>query len=319
MKQSRPEHGPAGFVRGTLVHGLSRAAAVALSGALIGGACAGDADTSSPSNSPSPSVRADEGTSPTTRNDGEPPAASGVATTAASDPGATAGPPDSAPSAGPVDGGPESAGDTGVPPADGGGEGQQTSALAVPAAGRYRFHVSGTETGAAPSGRVDESSDQVVERVSGTTVRLTDDSQVVRLEYRPGVIHLTELDITVPGFNRRFVAAPPVLYAPYPAESGRSWQWRLKSTDPGTNTSITQESVARGVEQIKVAGAVADTFVVETLVTFSGDANGTVRLTTWTDPARGLAVRVHRVTDLTIGLYRAKGDVTAEFMEFTGS
>lgn len=66
-----------------------------------------------------------------------------------------------------------------------------------------------------------------------------------------------------------------------------------------------------------MAGATVDAFVVDTVITLSGDVTGTIDLTAWVDPARRTAVRLDQVSDARLGVFRLRSDTTSQFLSFT--
>jgi hypothetical protein len=116
------------------------------------------------------------------------------------------------------------------------------------------------------------------------------------LRSKSGAIELVHLRTQTPFFATEFRPSPPVLFAPDPLVVGRTWSWRITSTDgkvtvDGSFKALRNETVDIGGEQVS-------TTVVEANLTFSGDVVGTSKRTVWGSPAYRLVVKADDVTDL---------------------
>ena len=114
---------------------------------------------------------------------------------------------------------------------------------------------------------------------------------------RSGAIELVHLRTQTPFFGIEFRPSLPVLFAPDPLAVGRTWSWRMTSTDgkvtvDGSFKVLRNENVAVGSEQVA-------TTAVEANLTFSGDVTGTSKQTVWASPKYRLVVQTDDVTDLT--------------------
>lgn len=117
------------------------------------------------------------------------------------------------------------------------------------------------------------------------------------LRSKAGAIELVHLRTQTPFFATEFRPSPPVLFAPDPLVVGRTWSWRITSTDgkvtvDGSFKALRNETVDIGGEQVS-------TTVVEANLTFSGEVAGTSKQTVWGSPAYRLVVKTDDVTDLT--------------------
>lgn len=117
------------------------------------------------------------------------------------------------------------------------------------------------------------------------------------LRSKSGAIELVHLRTQTPFFATEFRPSPPVLFAPDPLVVGRTWSWRMTSTD-GKVTVDGSFKVLRN-ETVDVGGEQVSTTVVEANLTFSGDVAGTAKQTVWASPAYRLVVKTDDVTDLT--------------------
>jgi hypothetical protein len=118
------------------------------------------------------------------------------------------------------------------------------------------------------------------------------------LRSRPGLVELVHLKTaTRTGTTTEFRPTPPVLFAPDPATVGRTWSWRITSTDGSSNVDGSFKVLRN--ETLTIGGEAVSTAVVEANLTLSGAIAGTSKQTVWASPKYRLAVRTDDVTDTT--------------------
>jgi hypothetical protein len=191
---------------------------------------------------------------------------------------------------------------TGVPVDD-----VPAEAFGPPAAGRYRFHT----TGSSNNQPVDMTGDTVIERLSDTDVRQTsaDGSQTTVLRYVTDRVDLVTLDATLAGQSRHFDG--PVLFSPIPPAG--QWSWDLRSSDG--RTTAHQDSRFVGRETITTPGGTFDTYRVDSTVTIvEGSITATIQLQTWVDIGLRTSVRIHQTTSVPLLL---QADTTSEYLGFS--
>ncbi|MGH9186342.1 MAG: hypothetical protein ACRD0U_11095 [Acidimicrobiales bacterium] len=184
----------------------------------------------------------------------------------------------------------------------------------MPAPGRYTYNVSGSSS----LGQVPPQATILLERLSDTDQRETAESpqgntvQVNR--YTADAVLLVSLDLQALG--KSFRPNPPVAFTPLPPEVGRSWEWTMSSTD--SSITIHHLSTITGTEVVTIAGQPVDSFVVQTRLELSGQAQGRIDVTTWASPAHGLGVRTHTVTSVTY-ILPITSDITSTLVSLNPS
>ena len=124
------------------------------------------------------------------------------------------------------------------------------------------------------------------------------DASEQTLRSKPGSLELVHLKtITRAGTTTEFRPNPPVLFAPDPLAVGRTWSWRITSTDG--SVTVDGSFKATRTEDLNVGGEQVATTVVEADLRFSGSITGTTKQTVWASPKYRLIVRTDEVTDLT--------------------
>ena len=186
-----------------------------------------------------------------------------------------------------------------------------------PAEGHYTYHASGSTTFSGKKTPMDEDVVTTVTYLDGGRVKNEADGQTAVVRFTDDEVQLLSLDFTQPGFERHFVADPPVRYAPLPLKVGETWSWKLKAKD--ATTTIDQTARVDRTETITVAGRTVKATVVVVHIVMSGDVKGTIDATTYYDPALRTEVRAHQVSDLTLGTFRFQGDTTLEFKKFVAA
>lgn len=111
--------------------------------------------------------------------------------------------------------------------------------------------------------------------------------QVLRLD--AGGAHLAYFRLTDQGLDKAVRASPPVLALPADAAPGRTWTWRLTSTDGQTSVDSTFRAVR--AETVAVGGEAVPVLVVEVVLSLSGDLVATLTQTVWISLERRLVVR----------------------------
>jgi hypothetical protein len=215
-------------------------------------------------------------------------------------------------SSGPVD--PVPAGGDDNPTVDtGSGGGGQPTARIMPTPGTYRVTVTGTTS-------LNGQTQPVPPNGSYTITQLNDTDQdesgdfALRVRWAPGSASLLSLKLSAA--NKEFVPAEPVLYVPFPGETGTTWQWSMSSTDG--KTSMRQTSRITGPDSVNVEGQDLAAFVVDTTITFSGDLTGTAHLISWVSPEHRLALKQHTVIDATFNLaFNLRSDTTSTLVSLT--
>ena len=127
--------------------------------------------------------------------------------------------------------------------------------------------------------------------------------QVLRLD--AGGAHLVSLRLSDQGVDKEVQASPPVLALPADAAPGRTWTWRLTSTDGLTSVDSTFRAVR--TETLTVGGQRVQALVVEVVLSLSGDIVSTLTQTTWISLERRLVVRHDETSDGRFGVVSFSG------------
>lgn len=251
------------------------------------------------------------------------PAAAGDGSVIAGDDGATT-VPDTAPAGGPSS---EPAAPaptdapTSLPAADAGN--------AIPAAGRYTFHTTGTATSSGVLGPGSQSIDQEtvtdIVALSADTIRQSstspEGSQTMDLRYEADRVALLVLDLAVQGQQLRFASAQGETFTPVPPAPGQAWSWQL--VDDGGTLTLDFAGTTQPPEPITVAGSTIEAPVVDATLhltgTFAGfPVDATIDVRTWIDPARATSVQTHQVSE-TSQPVQSHSDTTSVLTGFTPS
>lgn len=223
-------------------------------------------------------------------------------------------PRDGAPAAAPAPGG------TGGPTDRGGSGGGATSTTSVsrskaarpagaPAAGatapgRYRYASSGTFS-VGPAGERPRSGESVltVDPPAGADQHSlrqgVNRSTEQVLRFSPDGIYIVILKVSEEGVAREFRPSPPVLAFPYGAEVGRTWSWRMTSTDG--NTTVEANFRIERKEPVQVASKSVPAVVVHATLATTGDVVSEGVQTLWVAEATRLVIREQSVTNGTFG------------------
>lgn len=180
-----------------------------------------------------------------------------------------------------------------------------TTAAGTPrfaAAGNYVYQRSGKQTSPLGDQTLAGEGSLRVDPPSGddqhTFLAYGSDTTDQTLRSKSGAIELVHLKTQTPYLPAtEFRPAPPVLFAPDPLTVGRTWSWRMTSTDgkvtvDGSFKALRNENIAIGGEQVA-------TTVVEATLTFSGDITGTSKRFVWGSTKYRLVVQTEDTTDLT--------------------
>lgn len=119
------------------------------------------------------------------------------------------------------------------------------------------------------------------------------------LRFQPDGAYLVVLKQSSQGYAKEFRPAPPALAFPAGPPPGRTWSWRVVSTD-GQTTVDAAFRLARH-EDVAVGGTRVRAAVVEATTTTSGDIVSTGRQTLWVSEEHRLVVRQQEVTDGRVG------------------
>jgi hypothetical protein len=186
-----------------------------------------------------------------------------------------------------------------------------------PAEGDYTYHLSGSTTFSGKKTAMNEDVITTITRLDGGRMEQSSDGQKALVRFVDDEVQLLTLDITQPGFERHFVADPPVRYVPLPMKVGATWSWKLKAQD--ATTTFDQTARIDRTETITVAGRTVKAVVLVTHIVLSGDMKGTIDATSFYDPVLRVPVRTHQTGDFTFGTFRAQSDATLEFKSFSAA
>lgn len=194
----------------------------------------------------------------------------------------------------------------GTPGAAGAGATTTTRPGSSASSGTPRFAAAGgyivKRTGTTSAGSADGEGSLTVDPPNGDDQRTflsygEADTTDQTLRSKSGAIELVHLRTQTPFFALEFRPSSPVLFAPDPLAVGRTWSWRITSTDG--KVTIDGSFKALRNEAVDVGGEQVSSTAVEASLTFSGSVVGTSRRTVWGSPAYRLVVRTDDVTDLT--------------------
>lgn len=226
-------------------------------------------------------ARTDESTTTSSTSAGQAPAGGGGTST--TKPGA--------PTAG-------ASGATTTTAAGSGGGTASSAAKRFATAGNYIVRRTGTASGTSRDGEARLTVDPPNGDDQRTFLSYGDSDTVDQtLRSKSGAIELVHLRTQTPFFAIEFRPSPPVLFAPDPLVVGRTWSWRITSTDGKTTVDGSFKALRN--ETVDIGGEQVSTTVVEANLTFSGEVAGTSKQTVWGSPAYRLVVKTDDVTDLT--------------------
>ena len=191
----------------------------------------------------------------------------------------------------------------------GAGTGSARSAYTAP--GTYTYDTSGTVTAGAPRDASGTATLTVDAPAGGSQHSLLGNDQgrtEQTVTNRSGGTYLTKLVITNPAFDKTFEPTDALLM-PEPATVGRTWSWKVTSTDGKTTASVTAR-IARN-ETLTIGGASTPTTVVESTLQLTGDITYTAHTQTWFDPAHRLPVKDHTKGEGHFGATTFTTDITS--------
>jgi hypothetical protein len=186
--------------------------------------------------------------------------------------------------------------------------------------GTYRYASAGqfTSTLTGPQSRNGETT-LTVDPPSGSDQRSVrrafsrTTEQVLRLD--AGGAHLVYLRLTDQGIDKEVRASPPVLALPAYAAPGRTWTWRLTSTDGLTSVDSTFRALRS--EVLAVGDQRVPALVVEVVLSLSGDIVSTLTQTTWVSLERRLLLRQDEASDGRFGVVRFSGSTSETLLALT--
>jgi outer membrane murein-binding lipoprotein Lpp len=138
--------------------------------------------------------------------------------------------------------------------------------------------------------------------------------QTVR--FSASAVELVQLKVTS-GFTKEFRPVRPVLLLPQPPTVGRTWSWRMVSTDGATTASV--EAKVTKTETIAVGGERVSCVVVHSTLRLTGDITATSVMDTWYADRYHVTVKQHAVTDGMLGTFRFHTDTTTMLRSTTPS
>lgn len=137
------------------------------------------------------------------------------------------------------------------------------------------------------------------------------------LRFQSDGTYIVMLKLTEQGLTKEFRPATPVLAFPYSAPTGRTWSWRMTSTDGKTTVETSfrierTEAVAVGTESVPAV-------VVGANVVTTGDlaSRGTQML--WVAEGRRLVVREQSATDGTFGAFSFRSTAEERLLQLVPS
>lgn len=206
--------------------------------------------------------------------------------------------------------------------APGGAALPSSSAPSATRPGRYRYASTGTFSfGAGTEQQRSGESILTVDPPAGAdqhSVRQgTNRSTEQVLRFQPDGIYIVMLKVSDQGLTKEFRPSPPALAFPYGPAVGRTWSWRMTSTDGQTTVDANfrierKESVRVGEESVPAV-------VVHATLTTRGDlaSNGTQTL--WVAETERLVVREEAVTNGTFGDISFHSTAREELLTLTPS
>lgn len=123
--------------------------------------------------------------------------------------------------------------------------------------------------------------------------------QIVR--FQPDGAYLVMLKVTEQGLTKEFRPPSPVLAVPGAAAPGRTWSWRVTSTDGKTTLDASFRAERR--EAVSVGADTLEALVVQATLVTSGDLASRGTQTLWVAESRRLVVREQAATEGTFGAF----------------
>lgn len=188
--------------------------------------------------------------------------------------------------------------------------------------GRYRYASSGTFSAGTTGGqRRSGESILTVDPPAGNdqhSFRQGDGRSIEQiLRFQTDGIYIVMLEVTEQGIAKQFRPLAPVLALPSRAPAGRTWSWRMTSTDG--KTSLEASFLAERSEQVRVGPETVDTSVVKATLVTTGDVASRGTQTLWVAESRRLVVREESTTDGTFGAFTYRSTAKEELLHLDPS
>ncbi|HUP69243.1 MAG TPA: hypothetical protein VM142_05445 [Acidimicrobiales bacterium] len=188
--------------------------------------------------------------------------------------------------------------------------------------GRYRYASTGTfSAGVTGEQRRSGESILTVDPPAGAdqhSLRQGDNrSSEQILRFQPDGTYIVMLKITDQGLTKEFRPATPVLAFPYSAPVGRTWSWRMTSTD-GKTTVETSFRIER-TEAVPVGSQSVPAVVVQATVVTTGDLTSRGTQTLWVAESRRLVVREQSATEGTFGAFSFRSTAEERLLQLDPS
>lgn len=188
--------------------------------------------------------------------------------------------------------------------------------------GRYRYASTGTfAAGAAGEQRRTGESVLTVDPPAGAdqhSLRQGDNRSTEQvLRFQPDGTYVVMLKITDQGLTKEFRPAIPVLAFPHSAPVGRTWSWRMTSTDAKT-TVETSFRIERA-EAVTVGSDSVPAVVVQADVVTSGDLTARGTQTLWVADTRQLVLREQSATNGTFGAFSFRSTAEERLLQLSPS
>jgi hypothetical protein len=178
------------------------------------------------------------------------------------------------------------------------------SGAAATRPGRYRYASTGTFS-AGLTGEQRRSGESVltVDPPAGAdqhSLREGDNRSTEQvLRFQADGIYIVVLEVTEQGLAKEFRPSPPVLAFPYGAAAGRTWSWRMTSTDG--KTTVEGNLRIERTESVQVGSDAVPAVVVRAALATTGDIASRGTQTLWVAEGRRLVVREQSRTEGSFG------------------
>jgi hypothetical protein len=189
------------------------------------------------------------------------------------------------------------------------GTGSAQPAYAAP--GTYTYDTSGTVTAGTKRDASGTATLTVDAPSGGSQHSLLGDDQgrtEQTIAVRSSGTFLLKLVITNAAFDKTFEPTNALLL-PEPATVGRSYSWKVTSTDGKTTAAVTARIA--GHETLTIGGASTPTTIVDSTLRLTGDITYTAQSRIWFDPAHRLQVKEHTQGQGQFGAATFSTDITS--------
>ncbi|PLS75074.1 MAG: hypothetical protein CYG61_09195 [Actinobacteria bacterium] len=178
------------------------------------------------------------------------------------------------------------------------------SGAAATRPGRYRYASTGTfSAGLTGEQRRSGESVLIVDPPAGAdqhSLREGDNRSTEQvLRFQADGIYIVVLEVTEQGLAKEFRPSPPVLAFPYGAAAGRTWSWRMTSTDG--KTTVEGNLRIERTESVQVGSDAVPAVVVRAALATTGDIASRGTQTLWVAEGRRLVVREQSRTEGSFG------------------